>query len=409
MNHANQSNQPSQSKQTSKQNKKSHSLVIEGIVTLVLILGATTVLYLHTSGYRLNKTTDGQNTLDLSKTGMISVKSVPDSASVYLDDKLVTATDDTISGVDPGIHNLKMIKKGFVEWTKDIEVFQGLVTDITAILVSQSPSLEPLTNTGARFPKISPTLTKLAYFSNDSEKPGVWIIPLGGTGINLFKSNPTVAIQDTRFTKYSSGTALEWAPDEKELLVQGDATTSQFYLIDLQTNTAQTTSSPQLVRENWANKETQKRTDFVANLDVPDNIKQLAVSAKSSWAPDNKKFLYTVQQGDNLEYRVYNFEKPLPVGEKVDSVVLKTNVNDPQPKISWYSDSFHLILVDGDIGQSHKGSISLIRIDGTNKVEVYNNTLYSDSVFSAPSGDKIIILTSFKSGDQTDLYTVGIR
>jgi hypothetical protein len=35
--------------------------------------------------------------------------------------------------------------------------------------------------------------------------------------------------------------------------------------------------------------------------------------------------------------------------------------------------------------------------------------LYSDRAFSTPGGDKIIILTSFKSGDQTDLYTVSIR
>ena len=32
-----------------------------------------------------------------------------------------------------------------------------------------------------------------------------------------------------------------------------------------------------------------------------------------------------------------------------------------------------------------------------------------NSVFAVPSGDKIIVLTSFKSGEQTDLYTVGIR
>ncbi len=393
------------------QTHKSRLWVLEGILTLVLILGATTVLYLHTSGYRLNLSNNkpGQSTIDLNKTGMISVKSIPDSASVYLDDKLVTATNDTMSGITPGTHKLRIVRKGFVDWTKDIDVYQDLVTDITAILVSQSPSLEPLTNTGAKFPKISPTLNKLAYFSQDKEKPGIWVIPLGGTGINLFRSTPTIAIQDTRFTKYSSGITIEWAPDEKELLVQGSGVSSQYYLVDLQTNTAQTTSSPQLVRSSWANTEMKKRTDFVANMEVADNIKQLATSPKSIWAPDNKKFLYTIQNGNQLEYRVYDFEKPIPVGEKDDTLVLTTNVTDAQPKISWYSDSFHLILVEGNVEKDKKGSISLIRIDGTNKVEIYNNTLYSDSVYSAPSGDKVIILTSFKSGDQTDLYTVGIR
>jgi hypothetical protein len=106
---------------------------------------------------------------------------------------------------------------------------------------------------------------------------------------------------------------------------------------------------------------------------------------------------------------VYNMEKPIPVGEKAENIVFTTKATDPQPKISWYSDSFHLILTDNYTSTTNKGTISLIRIDGTNKTELYNNTLYSDQVFSAPSGDKIIMQTSFKSGDQTDLYTISIR
>jgi hypothetical protein len=85
------------------------------------------------------------------------------------------------------------------------------------------------------------------------------------------------------------------------------------------------------------------------------------------------------------------------------------DANSPQPKINWYTDSFHLILVEGNVEEEKKGVVSLIRIDGSNKSEIYNNTLYSDKAFSTPGGDKVIILTSFKSGDQTDLYTVSIR
>ena len=99
----------------------------------------------------------------------------------------------------------------------------------------------------------------------------------------------------------------------------------------------------------------------------------------------------------------------MPIGEKTESLVLTTNIEAPQPKIKWYTDSFHLILVEGDIENEKKGTVSLIRIDGSNKTEIYNNTLYSDLAFSSPGGEKVIILTSFKSGGQTDLYTVSIR
>ena len=102
-------------------------------------------------------------------------------------------------------------------------------------------------------------------------------------------------------------------------------------------------------------------------------------------------------------------EKPLPVGEKVETVVFTIDTKNPKPKVSWYADSFHLILIENYSDQEYKGTIGLIRIDGTNKTVVYNNSMYSDMVFSAPGGDKIIVLTSLKSGEQTDLYTVGIR
>lgn len=380
---------------------------VETLLTFIILGGITALLYLYTSGYRLDRNDEG--VIDIEKTGMIGIKSVPDGASVYLDGKIRTATDDTISGVAPGIHNVKIVKKGFLEWTKEIEVFEQLVTDITAILVTQSTRLEPLTNTGAKFPSMSPSLSKLAYFSSDEEKPGIWVIPLTGVNIGLFRTNPTIAIQDTRYTTYSNGEEIVWSPDEKNLLVRLPNNT--WYLVDLDNNTAQTTLKSEEILGEWKENLKKKREDFINNsmFIVPENIIQLALSEKAYWAPDEKKFLFTKQNGNNLEYWVYNFETPIPVGEKIESLVLTTDANAPQPQVTWYTDSFHLILVEGDIEKEKKGTVSLIRIDGSNKTEIYNNTLYSDSAFSSPGGDKVIILTSFKSGGQTDLYTVSIR
>lgn len=379
--------------------------ILQTILTLLMIAGVTTALYLYTSGYRLQRN-EGIK-VDLTKTGMVNAKSIPDSANVYLDDKLTTATNNTIAGVNPGKHVLKITKKGFMEWKKDIEVFPELVTDITAVLVSQSPRLEPLTNTGAFKPVISQTLSKLAYFSKDQTDPGIYIIPLGGINVSLFRSNPNLAIKDTKVTKYSEGKSIEWSPDELNLLVQG--ANDIYYLIDLEKNTAQTTASPEKVRQTWKNIIIKKRQDMMEKLEVANDIKILALDAKAVWAPDDKKFLLPITTAGKITYKVYNLEKPLPIGEQMENVLYTTNVNDPQPKFSWYPDSFHLIMTEGNPTKDRRAVISLIRIDGTNKTEVYSNTLLSDEVYSTKDGDKIIILTSFKSGDQTDLYTIGIH
>ena len=381
---------------------------METLLTFVILGGITTLLYLYTSGYRLQKD-DEEGSVNVERTGMIGVKSIPDRANVYVDGVLRTATDDTIASVSPGTHKLKIVKKGFLDWEKDIEVYEQLVTDITAILVSQSPRLEPLTNTGAKYPCISPSLSKLAYFSPDTEKPGIWIIPLTGVNIGLFRTNPTIAVEDTKYTAYSEGEEIIWSPDEKNLLVR--AKNDVYYLVDLNSNSAQTTLKSEDILKEWKEKQREKRKITVDNslVKVPEEIVEIALSDEAFWAPDEKKFLYTKQNGDKLEYWVYNFEVPLPIGEKANSLVMTLDANSPQPKINWYTDSFHLILVEGNIEEEKKGVVSLIRIEGSNKSEIYNNTLYSDKAFSTPVGDKVIILTSFKSGDQTDLYTVSIR
>jgi len=61
-------------------------------------------------------------------------------------------------------------------------------------------------------------IIKAGVFSPDTEKPGIWIIPLTGVNIGLFRTNPTIAIEDTEYTAYSEGEEIIWSPDEKTFL-----------------------------------------------------------------------------------------------------------------------------------------------------------------------------------------------
>jgi len=375
---------------------------LQTLLTLVLILGVTTAIFLYTNGYRLEQQKDRR--FDLTKTGMVSAKSIPEGASVYLDGILITATNDSIPGIEPGEKTLKIIKKGFVPWEKKIEVFQELVTDITAVLITQSPKIEPLTNTGAFHPSVSPTLSKLAYFTKDEEAPGISIVNLSG---GFFSSNPNTILEDTRAIKYSDGVSIAWSYDENELLVE--MSNNVWYLVNLKTNIAQTTNVPDTIKERWRQDFLEKRADFIDKANVSNEVKELARSKDIIWAPDEKKFLRIEETNTEYTYKVYNLEDPLPVGEKVETTVFTVNKTQTQPKVNWYTDSYHLILVEGYTPQNNTGKISFIRIDGTNRTEIYNNKLFSDKVYATPSGDKVVILTSFKSNGQSDLYTVSIR
>lgn len=374
----------------------------QNIITAILLIGVSTAIFLYTNGYRLEQKKDTK--FDLTKTGMVSAKSVPEGASVYLDGILMTATNDSIPGIEPGKKVIKILKKGFVPWEKEIDIYEELVTDITAVLITQSPRIEPITNTGAYNPKISPTLSKLAYFSKEQTSPGINILSLNNS---FFGGNTDTILEDTRAIKYSEGLDIVWSYDETQLLVQMN--NNVWYLVDLKTNTAQTTNVPDNIKETWRQEFLKKRNDFITKAKVEEKIKDLAKSNKVTWSPDEKKFLNIEEINGNLVYKIYNLEDPLPVGEKIETTVLTINKTEVQPKISWYTDSYHLILVKGNVEKEKKGNISFIRIDGTNEIEIYNNTLFSDKVYATPSGDKVVIVTSFKSSGEPDLYTVSLR
>jgi hypothetical protein len=392
----------------SKNNKWLNIKSYSKLLVIILILGSTTLLYLFLAGWRPTFIfNDSATTFEVNQTGMISAKSNPQGANVYLDGKLLTATNNTLSGIKPGKHNLRIIKNGYVDWEKEIEVFPELVTDITAVLITQTPRIEPLTNTGARNPILSNSLERIAFFSKDTESPGVWVQDLRGSTLNIFRNSAKNILKDNNFITYSNGKSLIWSPDEDQLLIELD--NNKFYLLDISSNNVTPVGSPLELQNQWKDNTDKKRIDFITQLNLPEEFIEIASKEDTQWSPDNKKFLYKVIEDEMVIYKIYNMEKPLPIGEQIETTVLEYSTTSEQPKISWYSDSFHLILTEFYSDKDKKGKISIVRIDGTNKIEIYNNTLFSDAVYSTPSGDKLIILTSYKSNEQPDLYTLGIK
>jgi len=367
-------------------------------LTMFILSLLTVIVVFYSEGWRFNAK-DGI----IQKTGMLAIRSTPEGAKVYLNEKTATATNDTIPSLTPGIYNIKVEKEGFETWTKEVEVFPELVTDITAVLVSQSPRIEPLTNTGVSVFSLSSSLDKLAYVPINTEKKGIWVLPLSGTTLNLFKTNPNLVAEDDETHTYSSAENIWWSPDDSEMLVQLNE--EGFYLIDLQRAIKEPVEikDPQATFDKWEQEKSKKRKVFLEKQEISEELMNIALGKNTVWSPDEKKFLYLKDYGDIVELNVYNMEDPLPVGEKSEYTTYRV----PRSLLKsfvWYPDSYHLVLLEGT-------TVSLIRIDGTNKTEIFtaNGSLSSDKIFTSPWGDKMIILASFKQNAAPDLYAVGIR
>ncbi|PIR42922.1 hypothetical protein CO058_00160 [candidate division WWE3 bacterium CG_4_9_14_0_2_um_filter_35_11] len=394
------------------------------VASLILITSGT-VLY--SEGWRINlsgessKLTDG-TTSRVHKTGMIAVRSIPNGAKVYINDVLTTATDDTIASLVPGDYKVRVEHDGFESWEKTLTVYPELVTDITAVLVLQSPRLEPLTNADVKAFSQSSNQNNIAFLTKNHEEPGIWILPLTGSPLNLFKSSSRLLIADNINASPSSGENVWWSYYDKEILVQMNTNGYLLYDISNQTSTKSIPTSitdVKAVFEKWdTDWKSNFLTDKIDNLtnskdqEVPKSILNKLKTEKSTWSPDDKKFFFVnTNESDNkkADIIIYNSESPLPIGEK--RLYNSIEVSDiKNTTIQWYSDSYHLILLEkSDSVDSNIYTISLIRIDGTNKTPIYTGELASNQAYATPSGDKIIVLTSLKENSQTNLYAIAIR
>jgi len=371
------------------------------ILIITLLAAASVGIVFFARGYKFDLSNG-----NLEKTGMILVKSRPDGAKVFLDGELVTATNNPIQGLKPGKYNLKIVKEGFFEWEKKVEVKEELVTEIDALLIPLSPALTPLTSTGVRSPTLSSNRDRIAFLKTDG-KSGIYTLTLTGQAfLGFLRANINPLVLDTEDLVFSAAEGVFWSPNDAEMLIQMNQ--QGFYRLRLGVEgTVEATSSAAPTAAEWEEISQAKARLMASRIKIPRNLEQIATASATPWSPDENKFTYRRESEGAAEYWVYDGSEPLPVARNRNNMILKTT--EPEKvRMFWFADSQHLILVDPP--EADKAStISLIEIDGTNKTRVYSGALASDAVFPTPGGDKLIILTSFVEGAAPNLYAISLR
>jgi len=366
------------------------------LLLIIGVLGAVSVvIVLFARGYKLDLT-NGR----LEKTGMILAKSRPDGAKVFLDGEFVTATNNPIQGIKPGKYNLKIVKDGFFEWSKKVEVEEELVTEVNALLVPLSPALTPLTSTGVRSPTLSSNRDRIAFLKS-GKKGGIYALSLTGQQfLGFLRANINPLALDSEKVTFSTAEKIFWSPNDAEMLVQMNE--QGFYRLRLGVEgTIEATSSAVPTVAEWEELSLAKRRLMASRVKIPRNLEKIATASATPWAPDENKFIYQKSDGETLEYWVFDGSDPLPVDHNRHNLVLRTS--EPEKlKVPWFADSQHLIVVE-------EKTISLIEIDGTNKTQVYSGNFAPQAVFPTPGGDKLLILTSFIEGTEPNLYAISLH
>lgn len=380
---------------------------------LTFIVCGTYLISVFSRGYRLNLGSQPR----LEVTGLLSLVSTPKAASVYINDRLATATDDTVNLL-PGQYQLKVTKDGFLPWSKVVDIHRELVTATDIYLYRVAPDLKPLTNSGAINLTVSPSGTRLVFAvasASANKDNGLFLLETGDNPLNLNRFQTRRLAPLLEGIDWSSFT-FKFSPDSTELLAQSPA---RNYLFNLNSPSPDSplfdiTTQLNLITTRWESQNS--RLVNLALPRVPAFLRPLVASASATdiqFSP-SRDFIY--YQATASALLANPTRSPLPTSSASVSnlnsgkhYVFDTNTgNNYEIKLNnysrvfWLNNTSNLILVKN-------GEIASIDADGTNLHPLFKGSFTASQVSQSADGKELIVLASPYPGAPVNLYAVAIR
>jgi hypothetical protein len=289
---------------------------------LVIVIGSIFAIRYARGSWRLTK--EGM----VANTGLLNVNSFPTGAQVFINDRLITATDDTVY-IDPGEYQIKIVKEGYSIWQKNLVVQEELVTQTNATLFPTAPSLSPLTFTGVSNIHPSPDGQKILFHvsqANTVASNGFYPLELTSNFLSL-QSGLRQITDDIPALELDKAHII-WSPDSQEVMILVDQKFGgREFLIPIDKKNAlaeqvDISFSRSKTLSAWEEEIYQKERLFLEKF--PEEILQIATqSAKNVYiSPDKKRLLYTATADVTLPEELI---PPLPAtNNQVEERDLKT-------------------------------------------------------------------------------------
>lgn len=352
------------------------------IVTLLVIILAAGVAIFLTKGY-----TFSSKERRIVGTGILTISSTPDAASVYLDGHLTTATNTTLTSLSPKTYDVKVVKEGFIPWEKKIAIKEGLVSEVKITLFPAIPTIYPLTFSGVKNPVLSSDGEKLAYIVPSGKKGGIWVwTQSSNQPISFVRSSEPHQIAQNTVIDFSKAN-LKWSSDSKQVLATVGGNN---YLLDadrMNNDPRDITPILSATLQSWDDDTHAKDLSRISSIKNSSLRQTASNSAIVSWSPDETKFM---AGKDKKSLRLYNLED----SKEYDLPAVKS--------LLWLPDSRHVILVEDQ-------TISLVDFDGTNKAVIYAGSFLDDFVFPWLDSSRLVIINSLPTPTASEPNFYGIN
>lgn len=360
------------------------------LFAITVLIGTAVAIFL-AKGYRFSTKTG-----TLAGTGIISITSIPDQASVYLDGHLTTATNTNINSLLPKDYDVKIQKDGFIPWEKKVTVKEGLVSQIKATLFPAIPTVYPLTFNGVFNLSQSPDGQRLEFMvpaSADAQsdvtgikKSGIWVWDMTSSSpLNFVGGREPHRVADFIPGLDYQSAGIRWSPDSTQIMVN---LTDRSLLLDASNfnNPARDiTAVLQSTVDTWNSQEKTKTDTELLTIKDPTARSEASSSALMKFSPDQTKVLESKDGKTNF---------------KVLDLVDGSSYSIPQAnKIIWLPDSRHLIMVEqlgtkADSNGFYSGKVSVVEFDGTNKDDVYVGNFDTSTVYPWPDLSRLALVSS---------------
>lgn len=378
------------------------------LLTIFIIGLGTTLAVILAKGYRFSSKTG-----TLAGTGIISITSAPDQASVYLDGHLTTATNANINSLLPKEYDVKISKDGFIPWEKKVSVKEGLVTQIKATLFPSIPSVYPLTYNGVENLSLSPDGARLFFVvpqASESAQPatleakrsGFWVWEMSNASPLSFTNGPEPHQIATLLPNEDySKAAIRWSPDSSQILVTFSDRSVLLSENRFNDPPQDITATLNATTKVWDDEEKLKQGALLNTITDPNVRQEASSSATLKWSPDETKFFF-VQDKQSAP-------------TVVDLLTGKSYSVPKTSSLSWLSDSRHLVMVESqssDTKQSFPPSqVSISEFDGSNKSVIYIGNFDPSAVFAWPDSSRLVVVSSIPTptASKPNLFGINLK